>query len=166
MKDQFEYFYPVDFRNSGKDLIQNHLTFYLFHHTAIWPEKYWPKSIGVNGFVAVEGEKMSKSKGNVVYQTDISEKYGIDTARIFLMFVASPEKSMEWTDDGVEGAHRFMNRVFNLSQEKTIQDNPSLESKRNKIIKEVTEEIENFKYNLAVRRDFRIKILLTEIVVD
>ncbi|MBI1970385.1 leucine--tRNA ligase, partial [Candidatus Woesearchaeota archaeon] len=60
MKREFEYWYPVDFRNSGKDLIQNHLTFYLFNHTAIFHKNKWPKGIGVNGWVTVDGKKMSK----------------------------------------------------------------------------------------------------------
>jgi leucyl-tRNA synthetase len=57
MREEFEYFYPVDLRSSGKDLVQNHLVFYLFHHTAIWSEKYWPRAIAVNGFVNVGGRK-------------------------------------------------------------------------------------------------------------
>mgnify|MGYP001617263090 FL=1 len=67
------------------------------------------------GIVYKDGHKMSKSFGNIVYQTDISQKYGIDTARVFLMSVASPESDMEWTDTGVEGSSRFLQKVERIS---------------------------------------------------
>jgi len=78
MRSEFEYWYPFDFRNSGKDLVQNHLTFCLFNHVAIFSEKYWPRGIGVNGFIQVDGAKMSKSKGNFYTLRQIYEKYGAD----------------------------------------------------------------------------------------
>ena len=61
--DDFAYWYPVDLRTSGKDLVANHLLFFLYHHVAIFPERLWPQAIAVNGFVSLEGKKMSKSKG-------------------------------------------------------------------------------------------------------
>jgi leucyl-tRNA synthetase len=88
MKDEFEYWYPVDFRASGKDLIPNHLTFYLFHHTAIWPEDKWPRIISPNGFLTVEGEKMSKSKGNFIVLKNGIKKYGADPLRLTLLYAA------------------------------------------------------------------------------
>ncbi|MFH1590404.1 MAG: leucine--tRNA ligase [archaeon] len=85
MKAEFDYWYPVDFRNSGKDLIQNHLTFFLFNHTALFPEKHWPQGIGVNGWVTVDGEKMSKSKGNMILLREMADKFGVDTSRLTIM---------------------------------------------------------------------------------
>ena len=85
MKKEFEYWYPFDARSSGKDLIQNHLTFCIFNHTAIFPEKYWPKAFSVNGWLLVEGDKMSKSKGNFFTIREIIEKYSADVARTSLM---------------------------------------------------------------------------------
>ena len=64
MKREFNYWYPVDLRVSGKDLIQNHLTFFLYNHAAIFPEKHWPRSMRTNGHVLLNNEKMSKSTGN------------------------------------------------------------------------------------------------------
>ena len=86
MRAEFEYWYPFDFRNSGKDLIQNHLTFCLFNHVAIFPKKYWPSGIGVNGFIKVDGEKMSKSRGNFYTSRQIYAAYGADVTRITLMY--------------------------------------------------------------------------------
>ena len=85
MKKEFEYWYPFDVRSSGKDLIQNHLTFCLFNHTAIFPEKYWPKAFSVNGWLLVEGDKMSKSKGNFYTIRDIIGLYSADVTRAALM---------------------------------------------------------------------------------
>ncbi|RJQ15953.1 hypothetical protein C4573_06000 [Candidatus Woesearchaeota archaeon] len=91
---------------------------------------------------------MSKSKGNVVYQTDISDTYGIDTARFFLMSVATPDKVIEWRDDGVEGSYRFLSRVYALSDKKLIAKIDTLtQSKMHRTIKGVTETIDTFEYN-------------------
>ncbi|MFH1256652.1 MAG: leucine--tRNA ligase [Candidatus Diapherotrites archaeon] len=84
-RKEFEYWYPLDFRNSGKDLVQNHLTFFLFNHVAVFPEKHWPKGIGVNGWVTVNGEKMSKSKGNFILLKDIPAKFSADAARFAVL---------------------------------------------------------------------------------
>lgn len=86
LRKEFEYWYPVDFRNSGKDLIQNHLTFFMFNHCAIWDdEKKWPKGIGVNGWVTVNGEKMSKSKGNFILLRELPVKFGCDSSRFTIL---------------------------------------------------------------------------------
>ena len=108
MKKEFEYFYPVDFRNSGKDLIQNHLTFYLFHHAAIWPEKLWPVAISVNGFVKVEGEKMSKSKGNIIPLKDLLDKYGADLTRLNIAASAENLDDADWRAENIES---YLNRI-------------------------------------------------------
>ena len=85
MKDEFNYWYPFDFRNTGKDLIQNHMTFCLFNHVAIFPEKHWPAGFGLNGHVKMDGDKMSKSKGNFVTLIDAVEKMGADASRLTVL---------------------------------------------------------------------------------
>jgi len=99
MKSEFEYWYPFDFRNSGKDLVQNHLTFCLFNHVAIFPKKYWPRGIGVNGFIQVDGAKMSKSKGNFYTLRQIYEKYGADITRITLMYGGEGLDDPNWDSE-------------------------------------------------------------------
>ena len=85
MKTEFDYWYGVDLRSSGKDLIQNHLTMFLYNHTAIFPDKkHWPKSIFANGHVLVDDEKMSKSKGNFILLDKGIEDYTADGIRIGL----------------------------------------------------------------------------------
>lgn len=82
LRREFQYWYPLDVRVSGKDLIQNHLTFCLYIHIALFAPEYWPRSIRANGHLLLNGEKMSKSTGNFLTLKDAVEKYGADATRI------------------------------------------------------------------------------------
>lgn len=84
MQREFEYWYPLDLRVSGKDLIQNHLTFFLYIHLALFPNEFWPKGIRVNGHLLLNGEKMSKSTGNFLTLSEAVGKFGADATRIAL----------------------------------------------------------------------------------
>ncbi|KAI0594946.1 hypothetical protein F4775DRAFT_572023 [Biscogniauxia sp. FL1348] len=84
MRREFEYWYPLDLRVSGKDLIQNHLTFFLYNHIAIWPAEYWPRGIRANGHLLLNGDKMSKSTGNFLTLHESIERYGADAVRVAL----------------------------------------------------------------------------------
>ena len=84
MRREFEYWYPLDLRVSGKDLINNHLTFFLYIHIALFPPEYWPRSIRSNGHLLLNGEKMSKNTGNFLTLDDVTKKYGADASRIAL----------------------------------------------------------------------------------
>ncbi|AAR39092.1 NEQ239 [Nanoarchaeum equitans Kin4-M] len=91
MRNQFEYWYPVDIRFSAQDLIANHLVFYIFHHVAIFPESKWPRGIAVSGFVTVNGEKMSKSKGNFITIREAIQRYGRDAVRLAAAYAGNAE---------------------------------------------------------------------------
>ncbi|MEW6621000.1 MAG: leucine--tRNA ligase [bacterium] len=123
------------------------------------------KNLLTQGMVIKDGAKMSKSKGNVVDPNDIITKYGADTVRLFILFAAPPEKDLEWSDKGIEGCWRFLNRVYRIVQQyaekmKRIQDvecrmqnaeDKKLYSFTHKTIKRVTEDIENeFHFNTAI----------------
>lgn len=84
MRREFQYWYPLDMRSSGKDLIGNHLTFFLYIHVALFPREYWPKSVRTNGHLLLNGEKMSKSSGNFLTLNDAVQKFGADACRIAL----------------------------------------------------------------------------------
>lgn len=84
MKHEYNYFYPFDMRSSGKDLVQNNLTFLLYNHVAIFPEDKWPLGIRTNGHLMINGQKMSKSKGNSMTLRDGIEKFGADAMRLTL----------------------------------------------------------------------------------
>jgi len=85
MRREFSYFYPLDSRHSGRDLVPNHLTFFIFNHVAIFPKEFWPRQIAVNGFVLNEGEKMSKSFGNIIPLRKVVGIYGADTLRVSIL---------------------------------------------------------------------------------
>lgn len=84
LKAEFSYFYPMDIRSSGKDLIPNHLSFCIYVHAALFDEQHWPRSMRANGHLMLNGEKMSKSTGNSLTLKDSLEKFGADATRITL----------------------------------------------------------------------------------
>ncbi|KAI9190829.1 uncharacterized protein BJ171DRAFT_539063 [Polychytrium aggregatum] len=84
MRREFQYFYPVDLRSSGKDLIGNHLTFFIYNHVALFDEEFWPKAVRTNGHLLLNGEKMSKSTGNFMTLNDAVSTYGADATRFAL----------------------------------------------------------------------------------
>ncbi|KKY24094.1 putative leucyl-trna synthetase [Phaeomoniella chlamydospora] len=84
MRREFEYWYPLDIRSSGKDLIPNHLTFFLYVHIALFPKKFWPRSVRANGHLLLNGSKMSKSTGNFLTLSEATKKFGADATRIAL----------------------------------------------------------------------------------
>lgn len=88
MRREFNYYYPVDARHSGRDLVPNHLTFFIFNHSAIFPKKHWPKQIVVNGSVLMEGKKMSKTYGNIIPLRDAVKTYGADPLRLTILAAA------------------------------------------------------------------------------
>jgi len=161
MRKEFEYWYPLDIRNSGKDLVQNHLTYFLFHHTALFPEKYWPKGIGVNGFVNIEGEKMSKSKGNFLALRDLITQYGADLVRINMVSSAEGIDDADWR---AENIHGFRSRIFHLmdlakdckkGKRKTAdQTDKWLVSEMQKIIDETTKAYENLRFRTGIYTAF------------
>jgi leucyl-tRNA synthetase len=108
-RKEFEYWYPLDFRNSGKDLVQNHLTFMVFNHTAVWKDrKWWPRGVGVNGWVMVDGEKMSKSRGNFVTLRQALDTYGASATRFALAFAGEGVDDANFDRDIAHKAGRLL----------------------------------------------------------
>jgi len=157
IKEEFEYWYPVDLRNSAKELIYNHLTFFIYHHVAIFPEDKWPVAIGINGLMNLEGEKLSKSKGNIISIQEAVDTYGADTIRLFLALAAEGLDDVEWTSKGLNQTKNTLNSLFNfISKLITIEgtnENTSLDkwilSVLQKRIKQVTEFFEELKIRSA-----------------
>ena len=163
-RNKIDYWMPVDQYIGGAEHAVMHLMYARFFIKVL-------KDLGIVGFdepfiklfnqgiVYKDGAKMSKGKGNVVFQTDISEKYGIDTARLFLMFVSSPDKQMEWSDDGVEGAYRIINKIIRMREKIKKESSALQDSKINSAIKKVSENISEFEYPKAI-------ISITKLVDD
>ncbi len=106
IQNEFNYWYPLDWRLSAKDLVGNHLSFLMFHHSAIFSEDKWPKGTVVFGMGLLEGNKMSSSKGNVILLKDAIEDYTADVVRLFLMASAEPWQDFDWREKEVLGTKR------------------------------------------------------------
>lgn len=121
MRREFEYWYPLDMRVSGKDLIPNHLTFFLYIHTALFPPEYWPRSIRANGHLLLNGDKMSKSTGNFLTLNDAVKKYGADACRIAL---ADAGDGVEDANFEETVANQIILRLYTLKQwcEEVVKD--------------------------------------------
>ena len=117
LREEWEYWYPVDYRCSGNDLISNHLTFYLYHHAELFDPDDWPQGITVMGMGLLEGEKMSSSKGHVVLPGEAVERFGADTVRFFLLNSSEPWQDYDWRADAVESTRSQLNRFWNRSRE-------------------------------------------------
>lgn len=161
MKTEFEYWYPVDFRNSGKDLVQNHLTFYLFNHTAIFPENKWPQGIAVNGYVTVNKEKMSKSKGNVKFMHELIKKYTPDITRITILSGGEELADVDWDEDFAINVQNKLDQWFNFAmqyynkpgaEQKTVDR--WMESQLNKVIRDATKAMNETMFRTAAMTGF------------
>ena len=112
LRAEFAYWYPVDLRNSAKELIPNHLTFFAFHHAALFPEKHWPRGFSVNGMIQIEGKKMSKTAGNFVTWRGALDKYGADGFRVALALTADGMDDADWRDKAAEDAKSKVEAVI------------------------------------------------------
>ena len=117
LREEFEYWYPVDYRFSANDLISNHLTFYLFHHAELFSRADWPQGIVIMGMGLLEGQKMSSSKGHVVLPGAAIDEYGADTVRFFLLNSAEPWQDYDWRADQVGSVRQQLERFWNRASE-------------------------------------------------
>jgi leucyl-tRNA synthetase len=158
MRNEFLYWYPIDLRNSAKDLVPNHLTFFIFQHTALFNPEYWPKRIGVNGFMRVEGEEMHKSKGNFIPLRKAVEEHGADATRCMLLLAAENMDDPDWRAENLRDVKINLNSFYSFVM--TIKDlkgrnqighlekwlNSSIQHR----IKKITESLETLKTRTAI----------------
>ena len=154
-KEKIKYWMPVDQYIGGSEHAVMHLLYARFFTKVLRDLKMLDfdepfVKLFNQGMLHKDGVVMSKSKGNIITQDEIAENYGIDTARVFLMFVSSPGNDIEWSDKGVEGTFRFLNKTYGLLDKLDGKDSRNIESRLNKTIKDVTKHIDNFEYNLAL----------------
>lgn len=114
IRREFDYWYPLDSRHSGKDLIPNHLTFFIYNHVAIFPEEKWPRQIVVNGWLLLQGHKMSKSLGNVIPLRIMARVYGPDTVRAAVLLAAEVGQDADFTDQLAESTLEQLRRLEQL----------------------------------------------------
>ena len=157
-KEALEYWSPVDWYNGGMEHTTLHLLYSRFWHKFLYdigvvptPEPYAKRTS--HGMILGEnGEKMSKSRGNVVNPDDIVNEYGADTMRLYEMFIGDFEKAAPWSQASIRGCRRFIERYWNLQNNLIDGDKirPELESAFHKTIKKVGDDIENIKFNTAI----------------
>ncbi|MDG6994800.1 MAG: leucine--tRNA ligase [Nitrososphaerota archaeon] len=111
MRGEFLYWYPVNLRNSAKELIPNHLTFFIFQHAAFFPKNLWPTAISANGMMMIEGEKMSKSKGNVITLWWALDSFGADSLRAALMDGAEGMDDLDWREKNARDLEMKLNSL-------------------------------------------------------
>ncbi len=158
MHDEFEYWYPVDLRVSAKELVPNHLTFFIFHHTALFPPRHWPKAIGVNGMLMSEGKQMHKSKGNFVTMKNAIEQYGADSTRCVLLMAAEGMDDPDWRGENakemqgkLESFYTFAkNTIENATSDESGHMEKWLMSTLQTRIREVTESLEEMRTRTAL----------------
>ena len=157
--EALKYWSPVDWYNGGMEHTTLHLLYSRFWHKFLYdigvvPTKEPYQKRTSHGMILGEGgEKMSKSRGNVVNPNDIVAAYGADTLRLYIMFIGDFEKTAVWSDDSVRGCKRFLDRVWNLAteQEHTGEEySKANEAAVHKAIKKVSEDIEAMKFNTAI----------------
>lgn len=157
-KEALEYWTPVDWYNGGMEHTTLHLLYSRFWHKFLYdigvvPTKEPYQKRTSHGMILGEnGEKMSKSRGNVVNPDDIVNEYGADTMRLYEMFIGDFEKAAPWNSASIKGCKRFLDRVWNLQEIAVDGDGyrPELEAPIHRTIKKVTEDIDNLKANTAI----------------
>ena len=157
-KEALNYWMPVDWYNGGMEHTTLHLLYSRFWHRFLYDEKVVPcpepylKRTSHGMILGSNGEKMSKSRGNVVNPDDIVRDYGADTLRTYEMFIGAFELSAAWSEDGVKGCRRFLERVWKLQDILVDGDGYSkdLEVKMHQTIKKVSNDFESLKYNTAI----------------
>ena len=157
-KEALKYWLPVDWYNGGMEHTTLHLLYSRFWHKFLYDQGVVPTSEPYqkrtsHGMILGEnGEKMSKSRGNVVNPDDIVDVYGADTLRTYEMFIGAFDLAASWSEDGVKGCRRFLDRVWKLQDSVTDEKGYSkdMETKMHQIIKKVSNDFENLKYNTAI----------------
>ncbi len=157
-KEALEKWAPVDMYVGGIEHAVLHLLYARFYTKVLYDVgavnfKEPFKKLFNQGMICKDGDKMSKSKGNVVSPDELIEKFGCDSLRLYELFIGPPELDIEWDDRGIEGTHRYLNKVWKLvldNKDKLVDTNKDLDWARNKLIFEVTNRMENLSMNTVV----------------
>jgi len=157
-QDKLKYWLQIDWYNGGMEHVSRHLIYSRFWHRFLYDigevpvDEPYAKRTAQGLILGSDGEKMSKSRGNVINPREIIGEYGADTLRTYIMFIGDYEKPAPWSDNGVKGCRRFLDRVWKLENILVEGDEYSKDNEvmMNKTIKKVTEDYENLKFNTAI----------------
>ena len=157
-KEKLNYWGPIDWYNGGMEHVTRHLIYSRFWHKFLYDigevpfDEPYKKRTAQGLILGPDGDKMSKSKGNVVDPNEVVDSFGADVLRTYVLFMGDYEKAAPWSESSVKGCKRFVDRAWNLLEIVTDEEEYSkkLESSFHKAIKKVSEDIENMKFNTAI----------------
>jgi leucyl-tRNA synthetase len=156
--DKLKYWLQVDWYNGGMEHVTRHVIYSRFWHQFLYDigvvptEEPYKKRSAQGMILGEDGDKMSKSKGNMVNPLDIIEEFGADTLRLFVLFIGDYEQATPWNPNGVKGARRFIEKVVRLFDKLTDDTVDGYQVSLHKTIKEVSDDIEHVKFNTAVAK--------------
>lgn len=156
--EKLKYFMPVDWYNGGMEHVTRHLIYSRFWYKFLYDlgivptSEPYKKRTAQGLILGPDGEKMSKSRGNVIDPLDVIDEYGADTLRTYILFMGDYSIECPWNEDAIKGVSRFLDRVYSLHNRVVESDNytSSLETSIHKCIKKVSNDIENMKFNTAI----------------
>jgi leucyl-tRNA synthetase len=129
IKNEFEYYYPLDSRHSGRDLVPNHLSFFIFNHSIIFPKTLWPKQIVVNGSVLMDGKKMSKSMGNIIPLRSTIKRFNADSIRVAMLVLGELLQDVDFSFTTLRGIYSRLNEIYEFANNFIAQNENVLKSK-------------------------------------
>jgi leucyl-tRNA synthetase len=163
IRNEFLYFYPVDSRHSGRDLVPNHLTFFVLNHVALFPEENWPQEIVVNGSVLMAGKKMSKSMGNIIPLRDAVRKHGADPIRLTILISAELLQDADFNVEAINGIKNKLESMYENSTKTKAEEIPELEPED----KWILSMLQNLAINVSQSMDkIRFREALHHILYD
>jgi len=163
IRNDFLYFYPVDSRHSGRDLVPNHLTFFVLNHVALFPEENWPQEIVVNGSVLMAGKKMSKSMGNIIPLRDAVRKHGADPIRLTILISAELLQDADFNVEAINGIKNKLESMYENSTKTKAEEIPELEPED----KWILSMLQNLAVNVSQSLDkIRLREALHHILYD
>ena len=163
IRNEFLYFYPVDSRHSGRDLVPNHLTFFVLNHVALFPEENWPQEIVVNGSVLMAGKKMSKSMGNIIPLREAVRKYGADPLRLTILISAELLQDADFNVEAINGIKNKLESMYENSTKTKAEEIPELEPED----KWILSMLQNLALNVSQSMDkIRFREALHHILYD
>lgn len=155
MRESFLYWYPLDSRHSGADLIRNHLPFFIFNHAALFPKEQWPRQIVVNGFVLMDGKKMSKSMGNIFPLRNAIMEYGADVVRLSILGGAELSADTDFSRSVAQGVNNRLRNIFSLvkyaNKKAKNQIDFWLLSRLNRKLQSLDEKFEKFEHREIIK---------------
>jgi len=156
--EKLKYWLQVDWYNGGMEHVTRHVIYSRFWHQFLFDigvvptEEPYKKRTAQGMILGEDGDKMSKSKGNVVNPLEIIEEYGADTLRLYILFIGDYEQSTPWNPSGVKGARRFLDKIARLEEKVSDAKNTNYQVSLHKTIKAVSDDMEHVKFNTAIAK--------------